>query len=793
MQKNVNNEMRSGFIVLVAMGVYLTFLIIPLSASNTNSPGMMEVYEQLSEWEFSQKPVPVPGGGIKIVRENASWLLERGQIWLMRPSPGGRITGLVFEGQGRFRMSIPHWVEKEHLRRCSGKKKYNELDESFGKLLVRTPEPVLDRLFNLSGSETFRKNSLAADRHKVWNNRAKEDVDARVTAGLFNSGDQYLMVEMKTETFGWLAYSFDKHEAEEIQLRKFRRQFEFTEVWVSLDRESDRDEKGRPTSTTRERIDIVHQDIEADLTRIKLSLREYWQLRSKETAGFRTESTFRILENDTRVVRLALNPGARVREVLDGDGNLLPFIRKGIKDFTLSKKDKLFHDALWVQLDRPCKQGETKKIIVYYDLDIRNFVSGGFWYPTLTDDFNDRHTVRLTARMSPRLQIRAAGKRVKESVSGKTKISEWHSRQPVPIYGFTLARKFREKRLKIEGVPEVISFCSDQARTYARMIKNVAIDVGNSINFFQEYFNIRLPYEEIKVTAIESGHGQAFSGFLHLSEFTFLDEHPGASELFRAHEAAHFLWGHMVGWKTYRDQWLSEAFAEYSAMLFIQAAMPGKKHFREIIDAYTNEMKGSIKVIFSKYIRPWKMMMFKKKREKMGPIGLGYRASVAEVPMGYQIQVYHKGPLVLHMIRMMMSDASGSDRLFRDVLSEFLHTYKGKNASTADFRRLIEKRTKKDWTWFFDQWVHGTAIPTYSWNYKETGENKITVKVKQGNVPDGFKMPVPLKIIYKDGSRARFVLPVNKKENTFDFSLPKRIKKIVFNPGQAVLAKVRRL
>lgn len=785
MQNDLSKRLRLGFIVLITT----SFIMTSLTASSAD---MMKVYEQLSKWEFSQKPIPVPEGGIRISKENASWLLETGQIWLMRPAPGGRVTGLVFEGKGRFRMSIPHWVEKEQLRRCSGKKNYNELDESFSKLLVRTPEPVLTGLVKDPGNGEYRENNLAQDRHKVWINRGNEDVDARITAGLLNEGDEYLRVEMKTETFGWLAYIFDKHQAEEIQLRKFRRQYQFTETWVSLDRESDRDTSGRPTSGTRTRIDILHQDIEADLTKINLSLREYGQLRSKETAKFRAELTFRVIEENLRVIQLALNPGAKVREVVDGEGNLLSFIRKATNDFTLSKKDKQFHDILWVQLNRPYRAGDTQKVTVYYDLDIRNYVSGGFWYPTLMDDFSDRHTVRLVARMSPKMQIRAPGKLIKESVSGKTKISEWHSQGPVPIYGFTLARKFREKRLKIKDVPEVVSFCSDQARTYASMIKNVAIDVGNSLNFYQVFFDIRLPYEDIRVTAIESGHGQAFRGFLHLSEFTFLDEHPGASELFRAHEAAHLLWGHMVGWKTYRDQWLSEAFAEYSAMLFIQAAMPKKKHFQEIIEAYTNEMLGSIKVVFSKYIRPWKMMMFKKKRQKMGPIGVGFRASAAEVPMGYQIQIYHKGPLVLHMMRMMMSDTTGSDHLFQNVLKEFLHTYRGKNASTDDFRRLVEKRTKQDWSWFFNQWVHGTAIPTYSWNYKKDSGSKLIVTVKQGNVPEGFKMPVPLKVIYKDGSSGRFVLPVNKPENVFTLTLPKAVKKAVLNPGHAVLAKVRK-
>src|SRR5438094_8236888 len=36
------------------------------------------------------------------------------------------------------------------------------------------------------------------------------------------------------------------------------------------------------------------------------------------------------------------------------------------------------------------------------------------------------------------------------------------------------------------------------------------------------------------------------------------------------HEVAHQWWGHTVGWTSYRDQWMSEGFAEFSASLFVQ-------------------------------------------------------------------------------------------------------------------------------------------------------------------------------------------------------------------------------
>jgi len=44
-----------------------------------------------------------------------------------------------------------------------------------------------------------------------------------------------------------------------------------------------------------------------------------------------------------------------------------------------------------------------------------------------------------------------------------------------------------------------------------------------------------------------------------------------------AHEVAHQWWGHIIGWKSYRDQWMSEGFAEFSASMFAQAIYKNDK------------------------------------------------------------------------------------------------------------------------------------------------------------------------------------------------------------------------
>jgi hypothetical protein len=49
------------------------------------------------------------------------------------------------------------------------------------------------------------------------------------------------------------------------------------------------------------------------------------------------------------------------------------------------------------------------------------------------------------------------------------------------------------------------------------------------------------------------------------------DDPHGYFKVVTPHEVAHQWWGHTVGFGSYRDQWMSEGFADASAALYLQA------------------------------------------------------------------------------------------------------------------------------------------------------------------------------------------------------------------------------
>ncbi len=759
----------------------------------------LPLYRHLTEWRLSEHHVPVPGSGITWSFDCGSWILESGKIWQMEPTPGGTCSGLYFEGKGRFRMQIPDPIEIEQMKRFSGEEITGTIDEPFTRLLVRTAEPFLTDIIPFKDEATYIAHDVVKQRHENWLRLAKMDVDARIVAGLFNPGDEFLCIDMETEMFGWLTFLFDSLAMEEVQLQKHQEKYEYVEIWVSLDRASERKETGSPSSIRHDQIDITHIDIDADLTKWSLPIQSiHEEIPMTDRATFRSAVTFVSLVSGDRVLLLDLHPEAYVTSVRTPDGKELPFIRDPIGKRFYSIDTDIHDMKIYVILDTPLMKGEERTIKIDYDLKISNFVSGKGWYPSIIDTFNDLHTVSFAVTLNKKYEVLAVGKLEKETVSDKFKTWIWRTDVPARMYGFTIGEKFRKERIQLESIPEVISFGTTKGFSTGNMVKNVAIDVAKSLHFYQWLLDFHLPMEKIHATSIRSWHGQAFHGFLHLAEYTFQAEHPGASELFRAHEVAHQMWGHMVSWESYRDQWLSEALAEYSAMLFIETTMSKSGYFYEILKIYTNELFGSFESSMSKFARPWDIMDIRRFGKRMGPIGVGYRSGTAEIPNAYYFQVYHKGPLVIHMLRNILRSTTANDDLFREILKDFLHTYDGKEASTEDFKKTIEKHTKSEWSWFFDQWIHGTAIPSYEWSYRvsekpnQEGLYEVEVTVDQRDVPPGFKMPVPLWIEYPDKSVRQFMLSIDKVENNFTLAVEQRPRSVLLNPYYSVLAKTKK-
>src|SRR6185295_5193711 len=95
-------------------------------------------------------------------------------------------------------------------------------------------------------------------------------------------------------------------------------------------------------------------------------------------------------------------------------------------------------------------------------------------------------------------------------------------------------------------------------------------------------------------------------------------------------------------------------------------------------------------------------------------------ASIARAPSAlddqsaaYQSIIYYKGAMVFRMLR----EAIGKEK-FNELLSRFLEQFRNKNASIDDFEKLTSQVAGQNMRYFFAQWVEGTGVPEFTYDYQ---------------------------------------------------------------------------
>src|SRR5262249_46809482 len=151
--------------------------------------------------------------------------------------------------------------------------------------------------------------------------------------------------------------------------------------------------------------------------------------------------------------------------------------------------------------------------------------------------------------------------------------------------------------------------------------------------FFSSMFG-PYPYDRLSAAYSTNHLGEGFSSLLLLQN-TGVDKDVSGM----AHSAAHQWWGGLVGWRSYRDQWLSDGFAEYSRLLYAGAKLKPR---------YSRESIKDMRFQLTR-LTPTDTGTSKQKLFEVGPLTLGGRLSSRRSGGGSSLN-YTKGALVLRMI-----------------------------------------------------------------------------------------------------------------------------------------------
>jgi len=747
-------------------------------------------YDTLQKWQYGA-PVPL-SHPVTFTRDTATFTLKSGTVALAAPTSSGRVTGLVFDGDGRFAMTVPDKYELAQLRRFADAPLLTQIDEPMSQLVLRVSDETIDKLFPGAARPPFTTNAVAEKQQNHWLIDLFRDVDAHVIAAMANPGALQWTAAIKTPAYDWITFDYDSGRNEEIQLTRFKQAFE--ESWVSLDRAEDRTADGRPGPRESRLATLAHIDVKADLTRLRVE--KVGDTDQRVINGhYVVEEELSPAEGGIVALPLQLHPAAQNVTAKDEKGQPLVVLRDHIGART-KQFDKSLHDStLTLLFPEPLKKDEPRRITFDYELATSNYAPGNVWYPTVPEAF-DMHTAKLELTVGKKNQVRSMGRKTSEKEGDSTSTSVWLVEKPTKMVTFVTAERFVEVPLDpIKGLPKIVSFGWASGLDTATRIRNSGADVANALQFYQAILGDPLGGDTFYVTSITGNHGQAFDGFLHLAESEY-SEHPGATELFRGHEAAHEWFGHRVGWKSYRDQWLSESLAEYASMMFVQSTVKdGPAHFNEILDVYDSTIKGSINSAFSKYMRGWLLDVRASARKRVGPIGIGQRASTGDYPIGFDVQAYVKGPLVIHMLRTMLREKTHNDELFLKILSDYVHDYSGKLATTEDFRKVVERDAPGNWGWFFDAWVYGAEIPTLRYSYKVEPDGdafRLTLNVKRLDVSPGFVFLAPVRLEFDGNKQATMFVPIKDDATTVQKQIPLKPRNVVLGPEHSLLANIRK-
>ncbi|HKA00552.1 MAG TPA: M1 family aminopeptidase, partial [Candidatus Solibacter sp.] len=741
---------------------------------------------------------------VTIKRDAGTLTLTNGTISFLSPVMG-RTTMAVFVGAGEFELAPSLPLELDYLRRLT---KLEAVKEPFGKAVLSFTDDTyqeVKRQAQAGGDGSRAKDVLGEFRNRLRmrTDRLRENIEADVLAGIYNP---YRQGFFKAFIFG------KKHDdlrfivrpggalpdfsPEEVGLLNATPGSEEAGIWYLAHFLSEY-KSGRASSEENKRvIHVSHYKIETVID-------------NSDRLTASAEITFIPLAVGDRVLSFDLLPALRVTRVSMG-GAEIGFIQEK------EREAGSFHV---ITPERLVKGREYTLTVEYQghkvvaDAGGGNFAVGArtSWYPSV-NAFNDRATFDLTFKVPKQYTLVGVGKLVKQWNEGGFAATQWVSEIPLAVAGFNYGlykkrdvtdpdTKYQIETYATSELPSNMREYSELASmTPSAMAQSALVDAQNSLRLFSKYFG-EAPYGRIAITQQPAfNFGQSWPTLVYLPVSAFLDSTQrylimgGIEGRFTEfieevgpHEVSHQWWGHMVGWASYHDQWLSEGFADFSAGLFLQMTQAKP----------------------DKYLRYWerqKQRILEKNRYGLcandaGPIWMGFRLSTFRNRGGYANLVYPKGGYILHMLRSIMHDGKSGDQKFIDMMRDFVKSRFNENASTESFKSFAEKHMtpamdldhngKLDW--FFNQWVYGTEIPSYRFEYTLTpdqdGKVLLNATLTQSGVSDEFKMLVPV-YLDVDGKMIRLgLVPVTGNKGVdFKVKLSQRPKRVLINAHHDVLA-----
>ena len=755
----------------------------------------------------------------------ATFQFQKGTLTVLSPV-NGVITGVIFIGKGHFKLKPVTSFDARELNRRTGAVEFNE---DFTEAIFRFTREAYQRFVPGLGQRTEPAADASAvfnrwretmrERHEralgftqyLLQGETMDNVDADLLAAVYNPshpeffnaylrGKKHKDLRFFIRTRVGAAPQLDS--PEEVALINCDPEGMEDGIWYLSHLKSEYSNHTASSAEDR-RLFATHRYT------LETVIAKNGHLFSSATISFEP------LVAGERVLKFGLLPNLRVTRVTDEQGQNLYFIQESRKE----------DGSFYAILPEAPLLGKEQSIHIEYagDKVLEEAGEGSFyvgartsWYPNL-NGFGEKSLYDLTFKVPRKYKVISVGKLQSESIEEDLAVSHWITPIPVAVAGFNYG-EYQKLDLpdaitnyKISGyylseLPNNLRGRPALQSMAPRSMTKFALEQTRAqLELCTLYFG-RSPYDEIYITEQPNfNFGQSWPNLVYLPISAYTDstqrwmlfgqinsKFTGFVQEVTPHEVAHQWWGHAVGWASYHDQWLSEGFAEFSAGLFLQQAVAGD--WRKDYIEFWERLRQRILEKNNFGVAP----------NDAGPLWMGTRLISPRTESAYQNVTYPKGAYVLQMLRSMMRSTADTDqdKDFIAMMHDFVESHRERPATTESFKAIAEKHMTKlmDFqkngrlNWFFDEWVYGTQVPRYRFEYQTTpaegGKVKLHMAVTQSEVDDRFAMLVPVFADFGKGMiRIGQIGVVGNSTRNTDVLLPSQPKKVALNAYKEILER----
>jgi hypothetical protein len=229
----------------------------------------------------------------------------------------------------------------------------------------------------------------------------------------------------------------------------------------------------------------------------------------------------------------------------------------------------------------------------------------------------------------------------------------------------------------------------------------------------------------------------------------------GWSEDLISHELAHQWWGDEVTCYNFKHIWLNEGFATWS-----------EAYWKEQSDGfarYQQYMDGAA------YYGPGTIYVENPQIDDIFDVNL----------------TYNKASWIPHMIRHIVGETN-----FFDGLADYRSLYGHGNASTEDFRDVMEAASGIDLDDFFQQWIYGEYYPIYRYAWHDSVPGTLDLTIEQIQTNTGlFTLPIDVRVTTTTSTYDHVVQNSLALEN-YQIPVTGDVESVVLDPDRWILREV---